>query len=109
MIKESKSDRFIRLADARVNKIIKLIRLLGNCSRKAIMNSQKIRSVRYSRLFMKNCTNHAQNIHSPHVTKKDFHYQVGLMKSLHILIPTCSCLTEIYYGQLQLMMRISLQ
>ena len=34
MMKESKSDRFIRLAEARVNKLIKMIRLLGNCSMK---------------------------------------------------------------------------
>ena len=31
-MKESKADRFRRVADARVNKIIKMIRLLGNCS-----------------------------------------------------------------------------
>lgn len=30
--KESKADRFRRVAEARVNKIIKMIRLLGNCS-----------------------------------------------------------------------------
>ena len=29
---ESKTDRFRRVAEARVNKIIKMIRLLGNCS-----------------------------------------------------------------------------
>ena len=34
MAKESKSDRFVRLAEARVNKLIKMIRLLGNCSMK---------------------------------------------------------------------------
>ena len=32
MSKESKDERFIRLAEARVNKIIKMIRLLGNLS-----------------------------------------------------------------------------
>ena len=31
-MKESKTDRFRRVAEARVNKIIKMIRLLGNCS-----------------------------------------------------------------------------
>ncbi len=31
-MKESKSDRFRRVASARVNKIIKMLRLLGNCS-----------------------------------------------------------------------------
>ena len=36
MAKESKSERFIRLAEARVNKIIKMIRLLGNCSSKSV-------------------------------------------------------------------------
>lgn len=34
MLKESKSDRFIRIAQARVNKLINMIRLLGNCSAK---------------------------------------------------------------------------
>ncbi len=29
---ESKSDRFCRIAEARVNKIIKMVQLLGNCS-----------------------------------------------------------------------------
>lgn len=31
-MKESKSDRFRRVAEARVNKLIKMLRLLGNCS-----------------------------------------------------------------------------
>lgn len=31
-MKESKSDRFCRVAEARVNKLIKTLRLLGNCS-----------------------------------------------------------------------------
>ena len=35
-MKESKSDRFRRVAAARVNKIIKMIRLLGNCSNPAV-------------------------------------------------------------------------
>ncbi len=35
-MRESKSARFCRLAEARVNKIIKMIRLLGNCSGKAV-------------------------------------------------------------------------
>lgn len=35
MRKESKADRFVRLAEARVNKLIKMIRLLGNCSMKS--------------------------------------------------------------------------
>ena len=34
MRKETKADRFVRLAEARVNKLIKMIRLLGNCSMK---------------------------------------------------------------------------
>ena len=32
---ESKRDRFVRLAEARTNKIIDMIRLLGNCSNKS--------------------------------------------------------------------------
>ena len=35
-MKESKDERFRRLAEARVNKIIKMIRLLGNCSNEAV-------------------------------------------------------------------------
>ena len=31
---ETKEDRFIRIAEARTNKIINMIRLLGNCSNK---------------------------------------------------------------------------
>lgn len=34
MLKETKSDRFIRVTEARVNKLIQMIRLLGNCSKK---------------------------------------------------------------------------
>ena len=33
---ETKSDRFVRVVEARVNKIIKMIRLIGNCSNTAI-------------------------------------------------------------------------
>lgn len=32
---ETKRDRFIRLAEARTNKILVMMRLLGNCSSKA--------------------------------------------------------------------------
>lgn len=32
---ETKRERFIRIAEARTNKIIEMIRLLGNCSSKA--------------------------------------------------------------------------
>lgn len=32
---ESKEERFVRIAEARTNKIIDMIRLLGNCSNKA--------------------------------------------------------------------------
>ncbi len=31
---ESKEERFVRIAEARTNKIINMIRLLGNCSNK---------------------------------------------------------------------------
>lgn len=33
---ESKNSRFCRVAEARVNKIIKMVRLLGNCSNKMV-------------------------------------------------------------------------
>jgi hypothetical protein len=33
---ESKHDKFIRIAENRTNKIIDMIRLLGNCSNKAV-------------------------------------------------------------------------
>ncbi len=35
MAAETKRDRFIRLAEARTNKILEMMRLLGNCSSKA--------------------------------------------------------------------------
>jgi hypothetical protein len=35
MATETKRDRFVRLAEARTNKIIEMMRLLGNCSSKA--------------------------------------------------------------------------
>ena len=35
MPKESKRGRFVRVAETRVNKILDMIRLLGNCSSKA--------------------------------------------------------------------------
>lgn len=35
-MRESKEERFRRLAEARVNKIIKMIRLLGNCSQTGV-------------------------------------------------------------------------
>ncbi len=31
-IKETKRERFVRLAEARTNKIIEMLKLLGNCS-----------------------------------------------------------------------------
>lgn len=38
---ESKKDRFVRIAEARTNKIIDMIRLLGNCSNKATYEYSK--------------------------------------------------------------------
>ena len=35
MKKESKRERFIRLAEARTNKLLEMMRLLGNCSSKS--------------------------------------------------------------------------
>ena len=35
IIMESKRDRFVRIAEARTNKILEMMRLLGNCSSKA--------------------------------------------------------------------------
>lgn len=40
-MKESKEDRFCRVAEARVNKIIKMMRLLGNCSNNAVYKVYK--------------------------------------------------------------------
>ena len=34
MATETKRDRFVRLAEARTNKILEMMRLLGNCSSK---------------------------------------------------------------------------
>ena len=38
---ESKRDCFVRIAEARTNKIIDMIRLLGNCSNKASYDYSK--------------------------------------------------------------------
>jgi len=35
-LNESKGDKFVRVAENRTNKIIDMIRLLGNCSNKAV-------------------------------------------------------------------------
>lgn len=34
MVKETKRERFVRIAEARTNKILEMLRLLGNCSSK---------------------------------------------------------------------------
>lgn len=34
-MRETKKERFVRLAEARTNKILDMIRLLGNCSNKS--------------------------------------------------------------------------
>ena len=46
-VEETKADRFRRLAEARVNKIIKMIRLLGNCSGKGVYqyNSDQVEQI----------------------------------------------------------------
>lgn len=38
---ESKSERFVRIAEARTNKIIDMIQLLGNCSNRATYDYTK--------------------------------------------------------------------
>lgn len=38
---ESKSERFIRIAEARTNKILDMIQLLGNCSNRATYDYSK--------------------------------------------------------------------
>ncbi len=35
MPKETKRDKFVRIAEARTNKILEMMRLLGNCSSKS--------------------------------------------------------------------------
>ncbi len=41
MQKETKRDKFVRLAEARTNKIIDMIRLLGNCSNSRVYEYSK--------------------------------------------------------------------
>lgn len=38
---ESKSERFVRIAEARTNKIIDMVQLLGNCSNRATYDYTK--------------------------------------------------------------------
>jgi hypothetical protein len=40
-MKETKNEKFIRIAEARTNKIIDMIRLLGNCSNKSTYEYSK--------------------------------------------------------------------
>lgn len=62
---ESKHDKFIRIAEARTNKIIDMIRLLSNCSNKATYeydesDVKKIFSALEQEL--KTCKNKFQNL-----------------------------------------------
>ncbi|MDQ0204121.1 hypothetical protein [Pectinatus haikarae] len=41
MKKESKRDKFVRIAEARTNKIISMIQLLGNCSNHSLYEYSK--------------------------------------------------------------------
>ena len=41
MQQETKRDKFVRLAEARTNKIIDMIRLLGNCSNSRVYEYSK--------------------------------------------------------------------
>ena len=41
MKKESKREKFVRIAEARTNKIISMIRLLGNCSNTRVYEYNK--------------------------------------------------------------------
>ena len=47
MKNESKRDKFVRLAEARTNKIISMVRLLGNCSNSRIYdyNREDVRKI----------------------------------------------------------------
>ena len=40
-MKEAKREKFVRIAEARTNKIIDMVRLLGNCSNKASYDYSK--------------------------------------------------------------------
>lgn len=44
---ESKNDKFIRIAEARTNKIISMIALLGNCSNRSVYeyNKEDVRKI----------------------------------------------------------------
>ena len=38
---ETKKEKFVRIAEARTNKIIDMVKLLGNCSNKAVYDYSK--------------------------------------------------------------------
>lgn len=40
-MKETKNEKFVRIAESRTNKIIDTIKLLGNCSNKAVYEYDK--------------------------------------------------------------------
>jgi ABC-type Fe3+-hydroxamate transport system substrate-binding protein len=46
-MKNDKNDRFVRIAETRTNKIINMIRLLGNCANKSAYayNEEQVRKI----------------------------------------------------------------
>lgn len=50
---ESKHDKFLRIAEARTNKIIDMIRLLSNCSNKATYEYDETDVKKYFQLLSK--------------------------------------------------------
>ena len=90
-MKESKEDRFCRVAKARVNKIIKMMRLLGNCSNNAVyaFSPEQVEQI-FETLQFELRQARKQYIQT---TKSDFLYlMIVLLKTIPVW--SCFCRTE---------------
>lgn len=90
-MKESKEDRFCRVAEARVNKIIKMMRLLGNCSNNAVyaFSPEQVEQI-FETLQFELKQARKQYIQT---TKSDFLY-LTIVLIITILVWSCFCQTE---------------
>lgn len=90
-MKESKEDRFCRVAEARVNKIIKMMRLLGNCSNNAVyaFSPEQVEQI-FETLQFELKQARKQYIQT---TKSDFLY-LTIVLIIAIPVWNCFCRTE---------------
>lgn len=68
-MRESRADRFCRVAEARVNKIIKMVRLLGNCANTSVYAFTEDQVTQIFSTLQKEL-DHAQKRYTQHQKKK---------------------------------------